>query len=65
MTTQHAADILLWPKLSKFLRAYPHITIELVTDEGLKDIVNERFDAGVRIGEFAEKEMVEALRHRQ
>ena len=40
------------------MRNYPDITIELVTDEGLTDIVSERFDAGVRVGEFVEKDMI-------
>jgi DNA-binding transcriptional LysR family regulator len=48
----------LWPRLSKVMREYPDITIELVTDEGLTDIVSARFDAGVRVGEFVEKDMI-------
>ena len=40
------------------MRDYPDITIELVTDEGLTDIVSARFDAGVRVGEFVEKDMI-------
>jgi len=57
-STQHAADTLLWPKLAKVMRDYPDITIELVTDEGLTNIVSERFDAGVRVGEYVEKDMI-------
>jgi DNA-binding transcriptional LysR family regulator len=57
-STQHAADTLLWPKLAKLMRDYPDITIELVTDEGLTNIVSERFDAGVRVGEYVEKDMI-------
>jgi DNA-binding transcriptional LysR family regulator len=56
--TQHAAETLLWPRLSKLMRAYPDIAIELVTDEGLTNIVSERFDAGVRVGEYIEKDMI-------
>ena len=40
------------------MREYPDITVELVTDEGLTDIVSARFDAGVRVGEFVEKDMI-------
>ena len=40
------------------MRGYPEITVELVTDEGLTNIVSERFDAGVRVGEFVEKDMI-------
>ena len=55
---QHAAEMVLWPRLSKLMRDYPDITVELVTDEGLTDIVSERFDAGVRVGEFVEKDLI-------
>ena len=54
---QHAAETVLWPRLSKLMRDYPDITVELVTDEGLTDIVSECFDAGVRVGEFVEKDL--------
>ena len=37
---------------------YPDTTVKLVTDEGLTDIVSERFDAGVRVGEFVEKDLI-------
>lgn len=57
-STLHAAETLLWPRLSTLMRDYPDITIELVTDEGLTNIVTERFDAGVRVGEFVEKDMI-------
>src|SRR5829696_8415181 len=56
--TQHAAETVLWPRLSAVMRSYPDITVELVTDEGLTNIVSERFDAGVRVGEFVEKDMI-------
>jgi DNA-binding transcriptional LysR family regulator len=56
--TQHAAETVLWPCLSAVMRRYPDITVELVTDEGLTNIVSERFDAGVRVGEFVEKDMI-------
>jgi DNA-binding transcriptional LysR family regulator len=57
-STQHAAETVLWPRLSKLMHAYPDITVELVTDEGLTNIVSERFDAGVRVGEYVEKDMI-------
>src|SRR5215208_8023512 len=57
-STQHAAETVLWPRLSAVMRRYPDITVELVTDEGLTDIVSARFDAGVRVGEFVEKDMI-------
>jgi DNA-binding transcriptional LysR family regulator len=48
----------LWPKLAPFLRRYPDIKVEIIIDYGLTDIVAERFDAGVRIGEQVAKDMI-------
>jgi DNA-binding transcriptional LysR family regulator len=48
--TDYAADTILWPKLMPFLRRYPDIKVEIIIDYGLTDIVFQRFDAGVRIG---------------
>ncbi len=58
---EHAADTVLWPRLVKLLREYPDIKVEIVTDYGLSDIVAERYDAGVRLGEQVAKDMI-ALR---
>lgn len=55
---EHAAETLLWPAIEKVLPAYPDIRIELITDYGLTDIVTERYDAGVRLGEQVAKDMV-------
>lgn len=55
---QHAIDTLLWPKLSHFLRDYPDIKVELIAESALTDIVAERFDAGVRLGDQVEKDMI-------
>ena len=38
--------------------SYPDITLEIVIDVGLSNIVTERYDAGVRIGEAIEKDMI-------
>ncbi len=40
--TQHAADTVMWPRLAKVMLDCPDITIELVSDEGLANIVSER-----------------------
>jgi DNA-binding transcriptional LysR family regulator len=56
--TEHALVTMLWPKLEKFLRQYPDIKIEVFTDNGLTDIVAQRFDAGVRAGEQVAKDMI-------
>src|SRR6266478_1377892 len=60
-TAEYAADALLWPKLAKVLRAYPDIKVEVIIEQGLIDIVAERYDAGVRLGEQVAKDMI-ALR---
>src|SRR4051812_12669916 len=56
--TDYAIETILWPKLTQFLKRYPDVQIELITDYGLTDIVAERFDAGVRIGEQVVKDMI-------
>ena len=56
--TEYALDAILWPKLAKFLRRYPDIRVEVFIDNGLTDIVAQRFDAGVRAGEQVAKDMI-------
>ncbi|HEU4766086.1 MAG TPA: LysR family transcriptional regulator [Pyrinomonadaceae bacterium] len=56
----HVISTVLWPKLSKFLRQYPDVKIEISTDYGLADIVAQRFDAGVRFGEQVSRDMISA-----
>jgi DNA-binding transcriptional LysR family regulator len=56
--TDNATNTILLPKLTKFLRAYPDIKVEVIIDYGLADIVNERYDAGVRSGEQLAKDMI-------
>jgi DNA-binding transcriptional LysR family regulator len=55
---EHAAETILWPALEKFLPRYPDIKVELTVDNGLANIVAERFDAGVRLGERLAKDMI-------
>jgi DNA-binding transcriptional LysR family regulator len=57
-TFRHAARTVLWPVLLKLLPEYPDIAVEISVDEGLTDIVAGRFDAGIRVGEQVEKDMV-------
>ncbi len=54
----YAADTILWPKLTKFLREYPDIKVEIIVDYGLTDIVAQRYDAGVRAGEQVAQDMI-------
>jgi len=56
--TEYAADAVLLPKLSKLLRDYPEIKVEVTVDYGLTDIVTQRYDAGVRSGEQVGKDMI-------
>jgi DNA-binding transcriptional LysR family regulator len=55
---RHAADTVLWPKLSRLLAEYPEVSVELSIDSALTDIVADRFDAGVRLGEQVAKDMI-------
>lgn len=55
---EHAAELVLWPVIERLLPAYPDVTIEIVVDNGLTDIVAERLDAGVRLGEQVAKDMI-------
>lgn len=55
---EHAAEAILWPALEKLLPDYPDIHVEIVVDYGLTDIVAERYDAGVRLGEQVAKDMI-------
>jgi len=57
-TTDYAADTILVPKLAKLLREYPDIKVEITVDYGLTDIVAQRYDAGVRLGEQVAKDMI-------
>jgi len=56
--TEYAVDTILWPKLARFLRQYPDIKVETIIDNGLTDIVAQRYDAGVRAGEQVAKDMI-------
>ena len=57
-TGEHASETILWPALAKLLPRYPDIKVELAIDFGLTDIVAERYDAGVRLGEQVAKDMI-------
>ncbi len=56
--TDHAAETLLWPALDRLSASFPDIAVELSVEGGLVDIVEGRFDAGVRLGEEVSKDMV-------
>lgn len=60
-TPRHAATTVLFPALPAFLDAYPDVRVEVTVDEGLADIVADRYDAGIRFGENVARDMI-ALR---
>ena len=57
-TLSMAADKLIAPRLGRFHRAYPQVVLDIVIDDRLSDIVAGRFDAGIRVGERLEKDMI-------
>lgn len=57
-TGEHAAISVLAPALEKIISNYPDINVEITVDYGLTDIVAERYDAGVRLGEQLAKDMI-------
>ena len=57
-TVEHAARTIVCPALNRLLPDYPDVKVEVVIDYGLADVVAERFDAGVRIGEQVDKDMI-------
>jgi DNA-binding transcriptional LysR family regulator len=56
----HATETILWPKLQPLLRKYPELKLEMTVDYGLANIVADRYDAGVRLGEQVAKDMIAA-----
>jgi DNA-binding transcriptional LysR family regulator len=55
---EHAVTSILWPAIVKLLPDYPDIKFEVTTDNALTDIVAERYDAGIRLGEQLDADMV-------
>ena len=56
--SDHALESVVWPKLKPVLKAYPDINVELILDSTFRNIVEDGFDAGVRLGESVEKDMI-------
>ncbi|HGH5978587.1 TPA: LysR family transcriptional regulator [Kluyvera georgiana] len=55
---EHSMNTVLWPRIKPFMQQYPDINIEVIVDNALTDIVDERFDAGVRLGEQVARDMI-------
>jgi DNA-binding transcriptional LysR family regulator len=56
--TDDQIEMCLRPMLAEFLKNYPDITVELYVDYGFTNVVEERFDAGIRLGEAISKDMI-------
>jgi DNA-binding transcriptional LysR family regulator len=57
-SAEHAANTILWPKLTPILHQYPEINVEINVDYAMSDIVSQRYDAGVRLGNQVAKDMI-------
>ena len=55
--SENAAETALWPRLAKLLPKYPQIKVEVTTQPRFTDIVAERYDMGVRLGDEVAKDM--------
>lgn len=55
---EHAATSILWPTIERLLPAYPDIKFEVTISNALSDIVAERHDGGIRLGEQVDKDMI-------
>src|ERR1700761_3271645 len=53
-----STQMVLLPLVTRFLAAHPAVSVEIVVNDGLVDMVSENFDAGVRFGETIAKDMV-------
>jgi DNA-binding transcriptional LysR family regulator len=56
--SDHAMASVVWPKLQPVLKSYPDIKLEFSLDAGFRNIVEGGFDAGIRLGESVEKDMI-------
>lgn len=57
-SSRHAAEMIVLPVVKRLMADYPEINVELSVEQRLVDLVAERFDAGVRLGERVEKDMI-------
>ena len=57
-SSNHACETILWPTLRRFLPHHPGIQVEVAIENRFTDIVAERFDAGIRLGEEVDRDMI-------
>ena len=53
-----AGKMILSPLITEYMRRYPRVTVDMVTEGALVDIVGQGFDAGVRLEEFVPPDMI-------
>lgn len=56
--TREGYEAVIRPVLRDFCTNYPNATVEVIIDYAFRDLVSERFDAGIRLGEKLEQDMV-------
>lgn len=57
-SSRHAAETILWPVVCRLIKDYPDVIVEISIDSHLTDIIANRFDAGIRLGEQIAKDMI-------
>ncbi|WP_244496167.1 LysR substrate-binding domain-containing protein [Ensifer sp. Root31] len=57
-SSRQAAETILMPAVKRLMADYPEVKIEISIDQRFVDLVAERYDAGVRLGESVEKDMI-------
>lgn len=57
-SVEHASHTIIAPALARLLPDYPDVHVEIINDYALTDIVAQRFDAGVRLGEQVARDMI-------
>ena len=55
---RNVVELVVKPVMAKFLATYPDITLEIVSDDGMVDIVAAGFDAGIRAGQHLGQDMI-------
>ena len=53
-----AGQMVLSPLISEYMRRYPRVAVDMVTEGAMVDIVGQGFDAGVRLEEFVPPDMI-------
>ncbi|WAP66877.1 LysR substrate-binding domain-containing protein [Jiella pelagia] len=56
--SRSAFEIVVMPKLAAFRASHPHVSLDLTLDDGLADVASKGFDAGIRLREAIERDMI-------